>query len=388
MATTGCSACLVEAIQCNDENWFRRLLADPQLSFTDTFTIPTFLETIKDFHSVNWPFSIVPSGGGSSSNLLCSHVFMPENLHSSDKRGSTISVVQMAMIFSTPEFNALQSLINSGIFDIRENIIFHDRYKINMSRLRVEEPIAFEVLVDTAHYSVSKTNDFLNTKTLIAAGVWSQFAVIRSMNVYHNRWYSSQSSGVLNLLKACAAAKENVASILALLIALCDIGFEIHFDENFVVNLRKQQIDSTSGRPLSRVISRSRHLTMIDALLEIFRLYVRLQIKCCAEYEMYFSIFLRHGLLFPQRTDSTLFLFVRCLHLNDKTVCSAALRIARQLLAIGFFHIPTTYSNPELKWPRSDHHYYDIVDVNCTICAENRRLCDCITCPRVASLLY
>ena len=100
---------------------------------------------------------------------------------------------------------------------------------------------------------------------------------------------------------------------------------------------------------------------------------------------MYFSIFLRHGLLFPQRNDYTLFLFVRCLHFNDKTVRSAALRIARQLLAIGVFHIPTTYSNPELKWPRSDHHYYDIVDVNCMICAENRRLRDCITCPRVAS---
>ena len=200
MATTGCPACLVEAMQCNDVNWFLRLLADPQLSFNDTFSISKWEEMIEDSFGISWPFPLILRGGGPSSNHLCSHVFVPENLQANSERGAAISVIQMAMIFSVPEFNPSQMLIDSGKFDFTEPIIFHERNANDGFRLRVEDLIVLAIEVDTGHYSVRKATDFLNTRTLFSAGVWSPSAVICSMIVCRMACLGYRASGVLQLL--------------------------------------------------------------------------------------------------------------------------------------------------------------------------------------------
>ena len=242
------------------------------------------------------------------------------------------------------------------------------------------------VKVDTAHYSVCKATDFQNTKTLFAAGVWSPSAVISSMSVYENGWSGSRGSGVVPILEACAAKNEDYESTLALLDTLCHIGFEVQSDEHLVTYLKNQRIDRTSGRPFAPINSQSSRLKMIDALMIIFNLDEGLLFHCDGNYEFYFSTFLRHGLLLPHRNDTTLFQFVRFLHRN---VRYAALRIVCQLLAIGVFCIPTTYSNPELEWPRSDLNGDDSDTdlIDCTICAEGHKVRESLMCPRVAPLL-
>ena len=151
MPTAGCPACVVEAMQSNDENWFRILLTDPQLSYNDTFSIPKWEKTIKDSFGINWKFPIVPSGGGSSSNQLCSHVVERTNLLASNLFSTTISLVQMSIICSTQHFNSLQMLIDSGKFDFSEPIIFHEEISEYARRLRVENVIVLALEADTAH---------------------------------------------------------------------------------------------------------------------------------------------------------------------------------------------------------------------------------------------
>ena len=117
--------------------------------------------------------------------------------------------------------------------------------------------------------------------------------------------------------------------------------------------------------------SRTIHISLIDALFEICSLD-ELNLANC---EPYFRIFLRHGLLFPQREAKTLYWFVCFLYSDVESVRSVALRIARQLLAIGLFRTPNTHSNPELEWPRrclyANHH---IDFINCPICSEGHTL--------------
>ena len=113
----------------------------------------------------------------------------------------------MAIIYSTPEFNLLQMLIDSEKLDFSEHIIFHEvstctftqTSDIDTCRLREKNLIVLSLEADTAHYSVSKTNDFLNTRTLIAAGVWSPTAVIFSMRIYRNNWNGLRASGVFHI---------------------------------------------------------------------------------------------------------------------------------------------------------------------------------------------
>ena len=108
-------------------------------------------------------------------------------------------------------------------------------------------------------------------------------------------------------------------------------------------------------------------------------------------YELYFSTFLRNGLLFPQRDDNTFYWFVLCLHSNNETVRSVALRVSRQLLAIGLFWKPTTYQNPELKWPPLSHYihiYQCIYGFNCPKWAAENKLSESLMCSRFASLLH
>ena len=383
MAMSGCSACLVEAIQHKNKREFRRLLANRQLSFKDTFFIPNFSKTIIDPYGISWSLPKVSIGGGSILTNLCSHVIVPENLQAGNG-GTAVSVIQMAMIFSTRKFNMLQLLIESGRFDFSESIIYHNRY-CNSYCLRIEAPIMAAVKVDIAHYSVSKATDFQNTKALFAAGYWSPSAVICSMSVYEHRWSGWRSSGVLPLLEACAEEYEYYKSKLALLNTLCDIGFENQSDEHLVTYLRQQEIFRTSGRPFAPVTSQSRRLKRIDALMKIFCLDEGIPFDCEENYEYYYSTFLRHGLLLPHRNDTILFLFVRFLHSDEESERSAAMRIVYQLLAIGVFCIPTTYSNPELEWPRTDLNGDDGID--CTICAEGHKLHESLMCPRVAPLL-
>ena len=388
MATTGCSACLVEAIQQNDENWFRRLLADLQLSFNDTFSIPKWYKTVEDSLSIKWSSQhlLIPRGGGSSSNQLCSHVIVRENLDACTLQGTTISLVQMAMLFSTPEFNSLQLLINSGRFDLSEPIIFHEFYAItdtefDWTTLRVEDSIVFALEVDIFRYSGRFATDFLNIKTLFAAGVWSPKAVLHLVSVNQYEWCGLSALGVVQLFYARRPKSDRAESILALLKTLCNMGIELGSNELLVYYMRMHYtvmiVNGTilTGRrvPPPPLKSHTIHSTLIDALFDICRLHELDWANC----ENYFRIFLRHGLLFLQRDAalSTTLFIIYSLHSDVESAHSVVLRIARQLLAIGLFRTPNTRSNPELEWPRRClYKFYHTDMIDCPICSEGHTL--------------
>ena len=103
-----------------------------------------------------------------------------------------------------------------------EPIIFHEfnGILVDWTTLRVVDSIVFALEVDLFRYSGSIATDFLNMKTLFAAGVWSPSAVIHSVSVNRYQWCGLRALGVVELLYS-RPERERAESILALLKTLC-----------------------------------------------------------------------------------------------------------------------------------------------------------------------
>ena len=134
----GCLACLAAAIELLDEATVRRMLADSSVQYADIVWLPL---------PIGSPFHIIKSESsnqifGKYSLMFCiaaenlqvgvnrgSHPTAIETLEAGRKPNScAISVVLIAMLFSTPDFNALQIMLESGRFDLREPLVFHQCY--------------------------------------------------------------------------------------------------------------------------------------------------------------------------------------------------------------------------------------------------------------------
>ena len=127
------------------------------------------------------------------------------------------------------------------------------------------------------------------------------------MSVTRNACRGLRALDVVQLLYARAARNEpfDSESTLALLKTLCNIGLELDSNELLGYYVRDHWILGTSGLRFTEVYSYTNHFTFIDALLVIFQLGEP-GLECDANSELYFSTFLRHGLLFPQRGATTL----------------------------------------------------------------------------------
>ena len=127
---SGCSACLVAAIEHRDEAAVRRMLSDQTVQYVDTVWLPLALNSkFRFIKHEPWSLTFVSCSVAESSQVcdnICPHPSAIESLETGQEiKSCAISVLLMAMLFSTPDFNALQILIESGRFDLREPLIFH-----------------------------------------------------------------------------------------------------------------------------------------------------------------------------------------------------------------------------------------------------------------------
>ena len=120
-------------------------------------------------------------------------------------KSCTISVVLMAMLFSTPDFNALQILIQSGRFNLREPLIFHqlDMHK-RVWNLIVVNALGMALLIDTVKYeNAAASGRFLLTRSLLDASVASHDNEFVIMGCTDNEWYAFRTRGPIAFLSGC-----------------------------------------------------------------------------------------------------------------------------------------------------------------------------------------
>ena len=89
---------------------------------------------------------------------ICPHLTLIESLDAGrEMKLCAISVVLMAMLFSTPDFNALQILIESGRFDLRELSVFNqfDLPSWKWVLIAVHE-LGITLLIDIVNYKYNK----------------------------------------------------------------------------------------------------------------------------------------------------------------------------------------------------------------------------------------
>ena len=199
----------MEAIQTRNEMLLRGLLSSPANCFIDTFWAPVpqyFTRLYRlNYTGVHFDFKLIgksslsePTGG--LSVRICAHERIDSQMQQPLEVGHlgkvAVNVLAMAMIFSTPDFNALQLCIESGRFTLSETMIFHevnsgwDNYKklnfgsnsltsfdiveLNNGQkrallsfgIRAIDPLFFAIAID----SLRRDKDPLLTRSLLNSG--------------------------------------------------------------------------------------------------------------------------------------------------------------------------------------------------------------------------
>lgn len=132
----GCSQCLLEAIQTHDEMRLRALLSSPATEFVDTFwaPVPRYFTCLYGLNGVGVHVDLKWEGlsfaADASGRLDCRHVRIDSEMQRPVEAGHTdrvaVSVLAMAMIFSTSDFNAFRIMKESGRFNLNETFVFHE----------------------------------------------------------------------------------------------------------------------------------------------------------------------------------------------------------------------------------------------------------------------
>ena len=423
---SGCSACLVAAIEHRDEASVRRMLADKSVQYEDTVWLPLI------YHQL-----ISPLTGISSNKLLspfdpieqvsfnglfqytfvscivannrrvgvnqCPHPVAIETLEVGEEpKSCVISVVLMAMLFSTPNFNALQILIESGRFDLREPLVFHLCLCYNSDfekwKIIVVSTLGMAILIDRYNYKFNRAEcSFLLTRSLLNASMASLDDVFIGFH-WHNKyeWSSFRARGPIAFLINCtswcfylfkpAVLYPAASSTCALIEFLCRVGFEF---SSPVHNYAKGYYALLQERcKWSNVSS----FTVMDTLVSIFMNdlfgvdYFWQNTWC--EYSI--IQLLRMGLIFPERGGRGLSVNLIVLHNVSEDVATKSLRIIRQLLALGLFREPEFRAtfDPRLSWARRClYNGTDFTNIPCAICRTGNLIINTEECPIVAPLV-
>lgn len=232
----GCSACLVAAIELRDEAKMRRMLADPNVEYKDTVWLPIqspfkLVKTLSNYEDVEAELlsaiaaeSVASVSDVSNSSApkatcedICPHpISVPETLitDANVPESCAVSVVMMALLYSTTDFNALQILIDSGQFDLREPLIFHLHYDTNSLAweiwdkewaLVVVSPLGIALLIDALRIrNQNEENEFLLIRTFLDARLASLDDDFIAMRCYDSKNCTSfRTKGAISFLSHC-----------------------------------------------------------------------------------------------------------------------------------------------------------------------------------------
>ena len=400
----GCSACLIAAIERHDEATLRRLLDDQQVQYNDTvwLRIRSNFNMIDPLHNGLNFLSCVPAN--SHENVACEHPIISEQpLEVGNPAACAISVVMMALLFSTADFNALQILIHSGRFNFREPLVYHlQRTNSNSWSLIIVNPLGMALLLDLYKYKEEKRS-FVLSHTIIDASsdllesVFLGIAIKCPDNTAGDTDISSIRTRslivficyVLRISFLCKYLCDvETTCILALIRTLIEFGVELKFPNSndyndnysvFRICLYRRNWKFVGSMPVKR-----RH-TVQEALWWLPGLASD---PCKAENSI--AELLRMGLLCPKERAGTYFHYlIKIIHINSKMIKDSALRVCRQLLALGFFRKSHTGSDGE-----SNERCFLIRKMNllCDLCKENCPICYPVPgsntekCPVIAQL--
>ena len=165
--TTVCSVCFVEAIQSHDSGLLNTILSIPNARFVETFCLPlpqflTSIYSLPAFPSLLNLYSSHCSPPTSSQSsklrerynecLKCGHEFIDPEMRlpivpAVQPSHVAVSVLAVAMLASTPRFNALRMLLESGKFDAQDTLVFHQACdergsSLSSHNLRARAPLA------------------------------------------------------------------------------------------------------------------------------------------------------------------------------------------------------------------------------------------------------
>ena len=388
---SGCSACLVAAIENRDEAAVCRMLADLKVQYADTVLLLIPMPLDSQFNLIEpvpgkiQYVSCIPAKSLHFGDDICPHQSLAtgQNL-----KLCFISVLLMAMLFSTTDFNALQILIESGRFDMREPLIFHqfDMDK-RMCNLIVVNALGMALLIDTVKYeNATAYGRFLLTRTLLDASVASLDDEFVFVNYDSKEWCAFRARGPITFLFGCDCKQINLqhymsfnaSSNRALVEMLCRVGFEL--PNSLVI---------TCEYIRRRVHFFTRTETVFNALAIIINrsssYYIQ---KAPTEYDT--TRLLRMGIPFPER-GYCFAMFLLDLHSACQNIATSSYRVCRQLLALGLFRQPDFNDDvdPQLAW--GQRCLYDGQDstniiIQCDICPKCH-LSNSEMCPIVAPLI-
>lgn len=273
----GCSACLITAIERRNYVSIREMLSNRKLYFRDTLWLPIrygsyFIKAIE-LSPVGIRFlSSIPSHLAYPP-WQCHHPFVKETYDCGSPEACAISVIVMAMLCSTPEFNALKILIDSDRFDLREPLLFHicqsnSYYEMDW-RLVCINPLGMALLLDAFKYNEREHNFFL-TRTLLDASLGSIDNDFYVMECYENGWSAFRTRGpigffyhcILGVYSVASFLEGNVPSKLAQIGMLCEIGFELN--SPLLCNTRYKHGNE------NRLVTETRSITLLNAFSKIF----------------------------------------------------------------------------------------------------------------------
>ena len=384
-----CSGCLVEAFELKDEAILRRMLFDRKVDYSDTHWMPISDRLLRN------KLSLFAKYSNQSSYIVyakprvgrdgCHHPSATKDktlIAGEETNSVAISVVLMAMLLSTPNFNLLKILIESGKFDFREGLVFHlcDSFSKEWKLIEVN-PLGMALLIDI-HGFMEEDRHFLLTRTLLdskAVSLDDKFSVYEKNN---SNVKSFRTKGPIAFLFKCAynyfsfnPTNIDSSHMLLLFKMLCRYGFEVRsplrIEES--VNCESQQ-DST---------------TILHTLAVLFTLFDNTSRKWKASTEYYISELINMGLIFPECENNFLFCKLNYyLHSESEETAASVKRVCRQLFALGLFRQPVSITTIDPQLPWAQRCLYDgATEILCEICRTGHLLIDNEECPVVAPLV-
>lgn len=355
--TLGCSGCLIQAIERADENALRKLLS-AETTFDDTYWIPR--SEIREF---KYPFSgcgarfPVFSDRTSNSAIQCQHELHEGSLVPAMPTHIAMSVVATAMLYTTESFNALQIVVESQKFDMTEPFVFHwsENDSFGLWQVLAVDATGFALLIfgGLLLLTTLKRNSLLNFRGLRAMEIISNedywenrdWACIRASDPFA---FLSSNLYFFEIMFQNRSTKFERFRRLILITALSKMGMSLSPDTlptSFERSGKQESLGCISEN------SESTLLSSLDAILLIVDFLESPE----AETLSILSVCIRSGWICDQSGETILCRLVAHLHFRD--VRRVALRIARQLLALGLCRkpvlAPAAEGEPALPWPRN-----------------------------------
>ena len=126
MKIVGCSGCVIEAIERQNEQRLRELLSAANVEYSDTHWVSVFqIKLMASYPNRFRCFPMKSSTCSLTSEQQCDHPIVEETLVPGEPANIAMSVVLSSMLHTTAEFNAFEMVVESHKFDMSEPLIFH-----------------------------------------------------------------------------------------------------------------------------------------------------------------------------------------------------------------------------------------------------------------------